>query len=137
MLFNTNKSALGKQYQDGEIIVRQGEEADCMYVVLEGKVEIIMDEGSEDALELAILGEDEVFGELALFDGTTRIASARALGEVRVLSVDKKGFLKWVGEEPSFTLRILIKMAARTRTLIGEVVRLRKIIKANQNQEEG
>jgi CRP/FNR family transcriptional regulator, cyclic AMP receptor protein len=132
MLFQANKSALGKKYADGEVIIRQGEEAECMYVILEGEVEVILDEGSEDPLQLAVLREDEVFGELALFDDTDRIATVRAMGEVRVLSVDKKGFLQWVGEEPSFTLRILMKMASRTRTLINEVVRLRREIKAIQ-----
>ncbi|MBF0453471.1 MAG: cyclic nucleotide-binding domain-containing protein [Magnetococcales bacterium] len=136
MLFHSKKSALGKTYEDGEIIIRQGEEADCMFVILEGKVEIIVDGESDDAFQLALLKEDEVFGELALFDDQPRIASARALGTVRVLSVDKKGFLQWIGEEPSFTLRILIKMAFRTRTLISEVVRLRKELRACQNKTE-
>ena len=134
MLFHSNKSALGKEYEDCQFILRQGENADCMYVVLEGRVEIIMDVDSDDPLELAILGEDEVLGALALFEGKTRIASARALGTVRVLSVDKKGFLQWVGEEPAFTLRILTKMAARTKTLINEVVRLRKKIQTLENK---
>ncbi|MBF0358434.1 MAG: cyclic nucleotide-binding domain-containing protein [Magnetococcales bacterium] len=129
MLFHARKSALGKKYVDGDIILHQGDPADCMYVVLEGKVEIVLDDKTEDSLQLAVLGEDEVFGELALFDGATRIASAKALGDVQVLSVDKMGFLQWVGEEPAFTLRILSKMAGRTRTLIDEVIRLRKEVK--------
>lgn len=126
MLFHTKKSALGKKFQDGEMIINQGDEADCMYVILDGEVEIILDIGTGETLQLAVLGEDEVFGELALFEQTTRIASARAIGDVRTLSVDKKGFLQWIGEEPTFTLRILSKMAARTRTLINEVIRLKQ-----------
>ena len=130
MLFHARKAALGKKYADGEIIIHQGDPADCMYVVLEGKVEIVLDHQTEDSLQLAVLGEDEVFGELALFDGATRIATAIALGDdVQILSVDKMGFLQWVGEEPAFTLRILSKMADRTRTLIDEVIRLRKKVK--------
>jgi CRP/FNR family transcriptional regulator, cyclic AMP receptor protein len=136
MLFHANKSALGKKFAHGEVIIKQGDPADCMYVVLDGEVEIILDDLREDSLRLALLGEDEVFGELALFDDATRIATAKAIGDVRVLSVDKKNFLEWVGEEPSFTLKILMKMADRTRTLIEEVVSLRKMVRDLQQKAE-
>ncbi|MBF0447183.1 MAG: cyclic nucleotide-binding domain-containing protein [Magnetococcales bacterium] len=136
MLFNTNKSSLGKKYKEGEWIIRQGEAADCMYVVLEGKVEIVFDDGSGQDFQIAVLEEDEVFGELALFDDKPRIASARALGTVQILTVDKKGFLQWIGEEPTFTLRILKKMAGRTRTLISEIVRLRKELASSKETVE-
>ncbi|MBF0193682.1 MAG: cyclic nucleotide-binding domain-containing protein [Magnetococcales bacterium] len=134
MLFHANKSALGKKYSHGEVIIHQGDPADFMYVVLDGEVEIILDDQQEDSLRLAVLGEEEVFGELALFDDSTRIATAKAIGDVRVLSVDKKNFLQWVGEEPTFTLKILMKMANRTKTLIEEVVSLRKMVRDLQRK---
>jgi CRP/FNR family transcriptional regulator, cyclic AMP receptor protein len=136
MLFHANKSALGKKYADGEVIIHQGDPADCMYVILDGEVEIILDDQRDDSLRLAVLSEDEVFGELALFENATRIATAKAMGDVRVLSVDKKNFLQWVGEEPTFTLKILMKMAERTRTLIEEVVSLRKMVRDLQQKAE-
>jgi CRP-like cAMP-binding protein len=38
--------ALGKVYQDGEVIIRQGEAGDYMYVIQEGRVEVLVDQGS-------------------------------------------------------------------------------------------
>jgi CRP-like cAMP-binding protein len=40
--------ALGKVYQDGEVIIRQGEVGDCMYVIQEGKVVILVEQNGRE-----------------------------------------------------------------------------------------
>ena len=115
---------LGKVYGDGEEIVRQGETGDCMYVIQMGQAEAIQGrEGKE--VRLAVLGEGDVFGEMALFERMPRSATIRALGEVRVLTIDKKTFLRQVHEDPSLAFRILQKMSYRIRELDTELVRLK------------
>ncbi len=114
---------LGKVYRDGEEIVHQGETGDCMYVIQMGQVEAIQGkEGKE--VRLAVLGEGDVFGEMALFERMPRSATVRALGEVRVLTIDKKTFLRQVHEDPSLAFRILQKMSYRIRELDTELFRL-------------
>lgn len=135
MLFRNKKHHLGKTYQDGEIIFRKGELASCLYIIMEGTVEIILEGEQNNPMQLAVLGQNDVFGDLALFDNKERVATARAKGEVRVLSVDKKVFLQRIGEDPSFTLRVLIKMATRTKTLVSEVIRLRQEIQKLSRQK--
>ena len=115
---------LGKVYGDGDEIVRQGETGDCMYVIQMGQAEAI--QGKEGkAVRLAVLGEGDVFGEMALFERKSRSATVRALGEVRVLTIDKKTFLRRVHEDPSLAFRILQKMSYRIRELDTELVRLK------------
>jgi CRP-like cAMP-binding protein len=115
---------LGKVYGDGEEIVRQGETGDCMYVIQKGQAEAI--QGKEGkAVRLAVLGEGDVFGEMALFERKPRSATVRALGEVRVLTIDKKTFLRRVHEDPSLAFRILQKMSWRIRQLDNELVRIK------------
>ncbi len=115
---------LGKIYQSGEIIVRQGETGDCMYFVQSGKVEVIKEsEGRE--VRLAELGEGEFFGEMALFEKDVRSATVRPLGEVRVLSVDKKMFLRKIHDDPSLAFRVMQRMSRRIRELNDELIRLR------------
>ena len=114
---------LGKVYRPGEVIVRQGEVGDCMYVVQSGKVEVILEkEGKE--IRLAELGEGEVFGEMALFEKDLRSATVRPLGEVRVLSVDKKMFIRKIHDDPSLAFMIMQKMSRRIRELDGELMRI-------------
>ena len=115
-------SALGKTYGDGEPIARQGEIGECMYVVQEGQVEVVREQGAE--VQLATLGAGEFFGEMALFDRERRSATVRALGEARVLTVDKRTFLRRIHEDPSLAFRIVKGMSQRIRKLDDQVARL-------------
>ena len=115
--------ALGRVYQDGEAIVRQGEVGDCMYVIQEGKVEVLMEQDGNDVL-LMTLEEGDFFGEMAIFEHEVRSATVRALGEVRVLTVDERTFLRRIHKDPSLAVRIVQTMSARIRSLIDEVGRL-------------
>jgi CRP-like cAMP-binding protein len=114
---------LGRTYRDGEVVIRQGERADCMYIVQEGQVEVVAEAANGD-IRLGVLEPGNVFGEMALFSRAPRSATVRALGETRVLRVDKEGFLKRMHEDPSLAFRILQKMADRIRVLDAEIVRL-------------
>ncbi len=108
--------SLGKVYGDGEVIVKQGEVGDCMYVIQEGQVEILMEkEGSE--ILVRTLDENDFFGEMAIFDREVRSATVRALGEVRVLTIDSKSFLRGIHEDPSLAFRIVQVMSQRIRDL--------------------
>jgi len=114
---------LGKVYRSGEVNVRQGEVGGCMCVVQPGKVEVILGkEGKE--IRLAELGEGEFFGDVALFEKDLRSATVRPLGEVRVLSVDKKMFLRKIHDDPSLAFMIMQKMSRWIRELDGEVMRI-------------
>ena len=112
--------ALGKVYEDGEIIVHQGEVGDCMYVIQAGQVEVIAEESGEE-IRLAVRGEGEFFGEMAIFDRDVRSATVRAMGQVRALTVDKKNFLRRIHEDPSLAFRIVETMSRRLRELQAEL----------------
>lgn len=116
--------ALGKVYADGERIISKGEVGESMYIVQQGKVEVFM-ENSEGEIALATLKPGAVFGEMALFTKEPRVASVRALGKARVLTIDKKGFFKRASEDPSLAFRILKNMSKRIQKLNIEVARLK------------
>lgn len=116
--------ALGKVYQDGEVIVRQGEMGDCMYVIQEGLVEIIAEEGEKE-VQLAVRNAGEFFGEMAIFEREVRSATVRALGDARVLTVDERNFLRRIHQDPSLAYRMVQTMSRRIRELSTEVARLK------------
>lgn len=116
--------ALGKMYRDGEAIVRQGEVGDCMYVIQAGQAEVLQEKENQE-VRLAVLGEGDVFGEMALFEREARSATVRALGDVRVFTVDKRTFLRQIHQDPSLAFRILQKMSYRIRELDAEIVRMK------------
>ncbi len=117
-------NALGRLYKDGEAIINQGETGDCMYVIQSGKVTVFQCMNGKE-VHLAELNEGDFFGEMALFERKIRSATVRALGEVQVLTVDKKTLLLRIQEDPSMALRIMQKMSLRTRNLDNELVRIR------------
>jgi CRP/FNR family cyclic AMP-dependent transcriptional regulator len=117
--------SLGRVYKDGQVIIKQGEVGDCMYVVQEGQVEVILEgEGGQEHC-VGVRGEGEFFGEMAIFDRDVRSATVRARGEVRILTVDKKNFMRRVHEDPALAFRLVETMSGRIRELGDEVARLK------------
>ena len=117
-------SELGKTFNDGEVIIREGDAGDFMYEILDGLVEVLQEREGEE-VRLAVLGKGEFFGEMAIFEREKRSATVRAHGQVRVLTVDKKILLRRISEDPSLALRILERMSHRIREMDHELVRLR------------
>ena len=109
-------ASLGKEYKDGEIIVRQGEAGNCMFVIQKGEVEAVAESDGRE-LRLRTMGINDFFGEMALFEQATRTATVRALGPARVLTIDKKNFLGGIHEDPSLAFRIVQTMSHRIRDL--------------------
>jgi CRP-like cAMP-binding protein len=115
---------LGKVFEDGEVIVRQGDIGNQMFVVQAGTVEVLLEGGSQEE-RLSVLGDREFFGEMALFDKEARSATVRALGEARVLTVDKRTLLKRLKEDPLLAYNLLQLMSTRVRDLNDQLVAAR------------
>lgn len=119
-----SQAALGRTYQDQEIIVRQGEVGDCMYIVEDGEVEVVVEaDGGETLIRTA--GRNEVLGEMAIFERKPRSATVRSRGQSRVLTLDKRNFLRRISEDPSVGFRVIETLCRRVRDLTNEVVELR------------
>ena len=118
--------ALGREYQNGEVIVRQGEVGECMFVVLEGEVEVLLEKDGQ-VIRLATRREGDFFGEMAIFEQEVRMATVRAFGpgRIRILSIDKMNFLRRIHEDPSLAYRIVETMSQRIRELSKEVAGLK------------
>jgi CRP-like cAMP-binding protein len=105
---------LGRVYKDGEIIIKQGEKGNCLYVIQQGKVEVIHETPDGD-VKVAELGETEFFGEMGLFEEDVRSCTVRAAGEAKVLTIDKRNFYKSIHRDSSLAYRLLEKMSSRLR----------------------
>ena len=119
------EGALGREYGNGEAICFQGDKGDSMFVMQAGTAVVVRQEGASEVL-LAELRVGDVFGEMAIFDRQPRSATVRANGAARVLTLDKRAFLRRVHEDPSLAFNILRKMSERIRALNQEVERLKR-----------
>jgi len=111
------RGALGKVYQDGEIIIRQGLTGESMYVVQGGTVEVVQQSESGEEQHLAYLNAGDFFGEMAVFEKEVRSATVRAHGEARVLKIDKRTLLRRIREDPLLAVNLLKTMSHRIRDL--------------------
>jgi CRP/FNR family cyclic AMP-dependent transcriptional regulator len=123
---NMGSNVLGKTYKDTEVIIKQGEPGDCMYVIQEGLVEVVKETERGEVL-LALRGKGEFFGEMAVFEREVRSATVRALGEVQVLTIDKRNLLRRMHEDPSLAFHLVQAMSARLREMSAEVAKIRLI----------
>jgi CRP/FNR family cyclic AMP-dependent transcriptional regulator len=131
-----SNAALGRFYADGEIVARQGEMGDCMFVVQDGVVEILVGEaGSEVVLRTA--GRNELLGEMAIFEHRPRSATIRARGQARLLTLDKRNFLRRINEDPSLAFRMIETMSRRVRELSQEIVDLNAALQAGRGEPGG
>lgn len=115
---------LGKTYNSGDIIIKQGEPGDCMYVIQSGEVEIVKDKDGRE-IQIAVRKTGDFIGEMALFSREVRSATVKAFGEVRVLTVDKKNLLKSIQKDPSLAFRIIETLSKRIRDLSEEITPLK------------
>ncbi len=109
-------SLLGRPFPDGAVIARQGDTGDCMFVIQDGRVELAVDHLGEP-VPVALLGPGDFFGETCVFERSVRLATARAVGEARVLTVDRPTLLRRLHEDPSLAMHMLEMMARRIDAL--------------------
>lgn len=113
-------STFGHLYEHGEIIIRQGTVGDCLYVIQEGRVEVI-DETGGNEIKVAELGDKEFFGEMGLFEKDVRSCTVRAMGNTKVLTIDKQNFMATIQKDPSLAFRLLESMSRRLRQTTREL----------------
>jgi F420-non-reducing hydrogenase small subunit len=102
----------------GEILFKEGDAADLMYVILEGRIRISHGEG-KNKHTLAILAPGDIFGEMALITHLPRSATAEAMEAAELIPVVKKFFLDQVGKEPGLALHLLQLMIVRLRRTLA------------------
>ncbi len=77
-----------RQYRKGELITRQGEAGDALFVVAEGFAEVVLPSPGDASDQVLVqLGGGQVIGEMALIDGGPRSATVRAVTDPTTIAV--------------------------------------------------
>ena len=96
----------------GDVIFSKGDTGNCMYIIQKGKVRI-----HDGGYTLAVLDENEVFGELSLLDAETRSASATCDEDSFLLKLDQHPFYKILSKDQEVLKGILKMLCRRIRIL--------------------
>lgn len=108
-------------FSDGEVVVREGDESREMFIIQQGRVEILKQAGGQE-LRLAVLDRGSFFGEMSLLEGLPRSATARAIGETRLLVLRPGSLLLQIRRDPTFAFELLQQMSRRIRELNDRLV---------------
>ncbi|MBI2158768.1 MAG: cyclic nucleotide-binding domain-containing protein, partial [Candidatus Rokubacteria bacterium] len=81
-----------EHFEADEVIFREGDRGDWLYVVLDGEVEVVRGVPGQGEVTLRRLGAGECFGEIALISDRPRSATVRSVTAVNVLAVDRDAF---------------------------------------------
>ena len=98
------------RFAAGDVIFAEGDKGDAMYVVRSGEVAI-----EHHGHTMETLGGGDIFGEMALIDGSPRSATVRAKTDCEVVPIREKTFLFLVHETPYFAIAVMRTLAGRLR----------------------
>lgn len=96
----------------GEVLFRQGEPSDAVYVVLDGEVDISRESGGT-RIHLNRLGAGQIIGEIGVLCDRTRTATVEAAADLQLLRIEKSVFLDFVRELPQLSLAIIRELSER------------------------
>jgi CRP-like cAMP-binding protein len=105
------------QYLAGEVVVREGEPGEELYVMLEGEAVAVKNHGTPDAIELTTMSPSGVgyFGEIAIFDSAPRSATVVVTRDARLLTLDGTRFMDLILQSPEISFEIFKVLTQRLR----------------------
>ena len=124
-----------RKYDSGEIVFREGDQSQEMFIVQEGKV-VVTKQVAGNEVFLATLDRGDFFGEMALLESLPRSATCRALGSTRLLAIRSGELLMKIRRDPTFAFEMLQHMSRRIRHLDEQICTSLESEKLSREQAE-
>lgn len=100
LLSQTASQLQHEHFAAGTVIIRQGEEADALFIIVKGRARVVREDRSGTHVPVATLGAGQFFGEMALLAGGSRSASVVAESDLDVLILDRDGLRGVIAQGP-------------------------------------
>ena len=113
-----------RRFRRGEVIFHAGDPGEALFVIVSGEVKITLPSETGDEAILATLRAGDVFGEIALLDGSPRSASATALVATETIVLPRETFGELIATEPAVRDALLSSLAGELRRLTTHVEEL-------------
>lgn len=110
------------KFNMGDVILREGEKADKVFIILSGHVSVFKKGPGDDEVFIGIAGPGSVFGEMSAFLEGERTATVRASSAVTVLMVNTEDFLSAISHFPELAYTLLREFSKRVNNLNRRVV---------------
>jgi CRP/FNR family transcriptional regulator, cyclic AMP receptor protein len=124
-----------EHFKEGDYIFHLGDAGHSLYIVLNGRVQVYVENTEGDKIVLSEIEAGEVFGEISLLDGGPRTATAIAIDNTELLRLDRESLQELVSKHPHAALDLLTVMGRRLRST-DELLRSHVSRNANEEEEE-
>ncbi len=104
-----------RSYPRNSLIMRAGEETDALYIILSGRVKILIPDEEGHEVILAFMGPNEFFGEMGLLDDQPRSASVETIESCEMLRFSKTGFIACLKDNFDLAMIIIRNLVKRLR----------------------
>ncbi|MCK4797511.1 MAG: cyclic nucleotide-binding domain-containing protein [Spirochaetes bacterium] len=129
-LKNVADNVRKKKFSSQELIIKEGDIGDKLYILNKGTVRILRRTLSDEKYTVALLNSDDniFFGEVALIDSDRRSATVIAESDCEVFFIDRKNYIKLCEKDPlmgyKVTLHIAKKISSSLRKMNQDVITL-------------
>jgi len=119
--YSISQHLIPRRFASGQTIFHHGDPGGLLYIINVGKVKITYATPEGQEALLAILGEGDFFGELALLDDSPRSATAVAIGATETLTLNQEAFMHYIRAIPDFSLHVFKTLAQHIRRLNSQI----------------
>ncbi len=106
----------------GTTLFREGDFGICMYLIVNGRLQVSKQVTVGAEKVLSILGPGQYVGEMSLLTGAKRSATVTALADTEVIEIDQEGFVQLLHDQPRAGLDLMRQMAHRLEQTNEELV---------------
>ena len=105
-----------RDYNAGDIILKEGDPSDVVYKIVSGDVEVFKEQDGQKIV-LGVMKAGEFLGEMGVVDDEPRSASARAKNQVSMIIYEEEEFFRLISRDGSSAERMILRLCERVRTL--------------------
>jgi CRP-like cAMP-binding protein len=117
-------ASFGRYLKRGQILVREGQPADLLFLVVAGRLKVYVASPRGESLSLAVLGPGEVLGLFGVIDGRPRSANIEALEDARLICIPAAAYRELLKTNAAVSLSVAEELAFRLRDLTGSAADL-------------
>ncbi len=121
VLKQLSSQVVSRQFPKNSIIVTQGDETDSLYVIMDGKVDVFLQNDKGKEIIINSLGECDTFGELAPLGGIPRQASIITTESSILIVISRQVFMDTLLTKPAISMRIINRLIDLIQNLTEEV----------------
>jgi CRP/FNR family cyclic AMP-dependent transcriptional regulator len=110
-----------QNYKPGDTIIKEGDDAEHVYTIISGEADVFA-----DGIKVGDIGEDEVFGAMAVFTGEKRSATVIAKTACTIMAVPQNEFVNLIEAQPKAAVNLIENLARRIITMNHQLIEQQK-----------